>query len=668
MKHRLMLLVAVTVVCAFCAATAAPPETMSYQGVLNDGAGVPVADGTYSLTFKIYDQATGGTALWTETQSVLVEGGIFNVILGSVTALAVPFDDPYWLGTSVAGDPELTPRVELASAPYAFRALHGDDDWATMGSNIYRVTGNIGVGTNAPSAKLEVGTGAQRALNLSNSGTGFDMTLHAENPSGNVSGFYTMGAVAAYPGTPTAVFGSAGAGGNGGFFTCVGDANYGLIAQSKNDGTALYGWAFDTGYAGYFSGGKGLRCTGMTETGQFKMASGAANGYVLTSDGTGVGTWQPASGGGTITGAGTTSYIPKFTGTTSIGNSIMYETGGSLYIPSSKAREDEAFDKDGKERERLDTKLAVSGENGWTTYTDLYETDTTSDGRTALYAYRSRSTRNDGTGYDYYETNTAITGYNYWGDTYTFGVAGYTYGDYDLTGGVLGYHRGGDVWGSLGYEDSSGGVYGVYTPDSAWFGGEIVAWASAIEGTEIQDGTITNIDISATANIADTKISGTAWTHSGDGYPPRADYNTGSGFVSTSSTYVTVTSQNITLPAGGYVFAEASAASGYWNGSYEGMMAIGFGSTTEDYYTERWFTFNSSDEMMPVSTSRIYYLGAGTHTIYFLAKRFSGSGSVWFPRYTLSVIFIDQLGKAGEVSEPPKDPEPRYRAVDGVRN
>jgi hypothetical protein len=98
---------------------AAVPETMSYQGVLTDGGGNPVADGPYDLTFKLYDAPTDGTLLWSEIQAaVAVTGGGFSVLLGSVAPLALPFDAPYYLGISVGADPELAPRVPLASSPY----------------------------------------------------------------------------------------------------------------------------------------------------------------------------------------------------------------------------------------------------------------------------------------------------------------------------------------------------------------------------------------------------------------------------------------------------------------------------------------------------------------------------------------------------------------------
>ena len=43
-------------------------QTVIMQGVLRDPLGRTVNDAAYSLTFKVYDVATGGEALWTETQ------------------------------------------------------------------------------------------------------------------------------------------------------------------------------------------------------------------------------------------------------------------------------------------------------------------------------------------------------------------------------------------------------------------------------------------------------------------------------------------------------------------------------------------------------------------------------------------------------------------------
>ncbi len=98
------------------------PQTMSYQGVLTGADGNPVPDGNVSLTFRLYDVASGGTALWEETQQVSTTNGLFNVILGSVNPLNLPFDKPYWLAITVAGGTELTPRIALTTSPYSIAA------------------------------------------------------------------------------------------------------------------------------------------------------------------------------------------------------------------------------------------------------------------------------------------------------------------------------------------------------------------------------------------------------------------------------------------------------------------------------------------------------------------------------------------------------------------
>lgn len=94
---------------------------LSIQGYLKDGNGKAVDNGNYAITFKIYDVATGGTALWTEDNpAVNVYGGIYTVQLGSITDIStLAWDKPYFLGVSISGT-ELSPRTELTYAPYAF--------------------------------------------------------------------------------------------------------------------------------------------------------------------------------------------------------------------------------------------------------------------------------------------------------------------------------------------------------------------------------------------------------------------------------------------------------------------------------------------------------------------------------------------------------------------
>ncbi|MCI0694312.1 hypothetical protein L0337_20175 [candidate division KSB1 bacterium] len=146
------------------------PRTLSYQGVLTDNAGNPRPDGNYTFTFRLYTSLTGGTAIWSESKSLPVKSGLFSTVLGEQTPFGatVKFDKQYWLGIQVQDElNELSPRIPLTSVGYSFSSLRADTanvsvasladtTWRHSGANIYRMNGNIGIGTTAPTAKLEV--------------------------------------------------------------------------------------------------------------------------------------------------------------------------------------------------------------------------------------------------------------------------------------------------------------------------------------------------------------------------------------------------------------------------------------------------------------------------------------------------------------------------------
>ncbi|HED37680.1 MAG TPA: hypothetical protein ENI76_05470 [Ignavibacteria bacterium] len=95
------------------------PRTISFQGQLTNPDGSKLADGAVSLVFMLYESETGGTAIWTETQSVNVKNSLFSVILGKVKPLTAAFDKPYWVGIKINSGSELTPRLALTSSPYS---------------------------------------------------------------------------------------------------------------------------------------------------------------------------------------------------------------------------------------------------------------------------------------------------------------------------------------------------------------------------------------------------------------------------------------------------------------------------------------------------------------------------------------------------------------------
>jgi hypothetical protein len=102
-------------------------KTINFQGKMTNSNGTNVANGTYTFVFKLYTVSSAGTAVWTETDSLTVTDGIFQVNLGAVTTLpgSVDFNtDNIYLGITFNSDPagEMTPRVQLTSSPYAFNA------------------------------------------------------------------------------------------------------------------------------------------------------------------------------------------------------------------------------------------------------------------------------------------------------------------------------------------------------------------------------------------------------------------------------------------------------------------------------------------------------------------------------------------------------------------
>lgn len=103
---------------------AATPATMLTSGAILSPSGGAAADGSYTLSFALYDSAKGGNPLWSEQKvQVPVQGGQFSYTLGSQTPLpAGGWSAPQlWLGVSVASEPEL-PRQLVGSVLYAQRA------------------------------------------------------------------------------------------------------------------------------------------------------------------------------------------------------------------------------------------------------------------------------------------------------------------------------------------------------------------------------------------------------------------------------------------------------------------------------------------------------------------------------------------------------------------
>jgi hypothetical protein len=104
-------------------ATAVAPGAIPIQGRVTDAGGAPL-NGTYTMTFALYEVETGGSALCADANSVTVQNGLFNSYVdycydGNLWGQKV------WLGIRVGSDPEMTPRQVIYPVPYALGLVPG---------------------------------------------------------------------------------------------------------------------------------------------------------------------------------------------------------------------------------------------------------------------------------------------------------------------------------------------------------------------------------------------------------------------------------------------------------------------------------------------------------------------------------------------------------------
>lgn len=150
------------------------PYKVNFQGALSNASGVPLADGQYNMTFRLYTAATGGSQVWSEvrqtTNRVTVADGMFSVQLGDVSALSPSLftSQPLYFevelptpatATCEASDcasyseGPMSPRQSLGASPYAVNAdlLDGYDatDFVIgsqtnifTGANLFKNTAN----------------------------------------------------------------------------------------------------------------------------------------------------------------------------------------------------------------------------------------------------------------------------------------------------------------------------------------------------------------------------------------------------------------------------------------------------------------------------------------------------------------------------------------------
>ncbi|HEC77698.1 MAG TPA: hypothetical protein ENI34_00970 [candidate division WOR-3 bacterium] len=257
------------------------PQLLNYQGYLTDSLQIPLDD-TLDMVFKIYDASSGGNELWNETQTgVIIERGVFSVLLGSVNAIpdsVFTAGTARWLELTVGGE-VLSPRTRITSVGYAYTATYSDtaeyarnavadNDWQVSGNDMWSIPwGSVGIGTSTPVYKLSI----DGKLNV----YGGDISLddHKVDHWQDYNIAVNTGGVLG--------------------IHCDGGAP-GQELSLRTDGNLYVDGSIGVGTT---TPAEKIDVNGTVQMIGFKMPTGAADGYVLTSDSSGVGTWQPSSGG-----------------------------------------------------------------------------------------------------------------------------------------------------------------------------------------------------------------------------------------------------------------------------------------------------------------------------------------------------------------------------------
>lgn len=173
------------------------PNKISYQGLLTASSGTPLLNGSYDITFKIFNTSSGGAPLWTQNQdNVEVNRGTFSVILFPLTpSFSISFNQPLWVEITVTSGPGISapitfsPRSELTSAPFAIRS--------DTANNVTSENGNLFIGRGTGASNTSGGNnvfigdsaGYSNDLGMMNTFVGVSAGYHTATNFGRVNTF-----------------------------------------------------------------------------------------------------------------------------------------------------------------------------------------------------------------------------------------------------------------------------------------------------------------------------------------------------------------------------------------------------------------------------------------------------------------------------------------------
>lgn len=147
--------------------SAQSPGMISYQAAVRSGSGSPLASSIVQFRFTVRDVSVSGTTVFQETNTATTTAqGIANLMIGSGTAVTGTFAGIDWAGGAKFLEVEVNTgsgfvsigNQQMVSVPYALHATTaGNVPFTTSGAHIYNNnTGNVGINTSTPGAKLHV--------------------------------------------------------------------------------------------------------------------------------------------------------------------------------------------------------------------------------------------------------------------------------------------------------------------------------------------------------------------------------------------------------------------------------------------------------------------------------------------------------------------------------
>lgn len=134
---------------------------VAYQGRLTNDHGNPLPNATRSITFKLFENPTGGSSPWSETLQVTTVDGRFSTTLGLLdSSINNEIQTKTYLELQVGSDAPLSPRQQILANPRSLHSLHADTATtatsATNATNAANAT-NAGNATTAGSATTLTG-------------------------------------------------------------------------------------------------------------------------------------------------------------------------------------------------------------------------------------------------------------------------------------------------------------------------------------------------------------------------------------------------------------------------------------------------------------------------------------------------------------------------------